>query len=159
MLKGSSVVDKWKGPSPANAQRYIEERRDIVDGGCWRWRNCVDKGGYGKVASKLAHRISYEAFIGPIPEGLTIDHLCRNRRCVNPAHMEPVTNKVNVLRGISPSAKHAAKTHCVYGHELLGDNIYVDPKGRRVCRKCSRKRDSERYYRDKAEAKCEELIA
>ena len=143
---------KWQGPSPTNARKYIEDRIAIV-GECWEWQNYLRKDGYGAVGNKLAHRISYEALVGPIPDGLTIDHLCRNRRCVNPAHLEPVTMAINILRGISPAANHARKTHCIYGHELAGDNLYVDPKRRRICRVCSRIRDSNRYYRDVAKAK------
>jgi len=88
-----------------------------------------------------AHRYSYEAFVGPIPEGLTLDHLCRVRNCVNPEHLEPVSLKENLLRGDSSPAHNARKTHCMRGHALSGDNLYINPgTGYRACRTCLRER-------------------
>ena len=84
----------------------------------------------------MAHRAAYEVRIGPIPDGMVIDHLCRNRACINPAHMEPVTNRENVLRGTGPSAQHARKTHCNYGHAYDDQNT-MHRRGRRHCRKCA----------------------
>lgn len=84
------------------------------------------------------HRIMYEDFVGPIPVGLQIDHLCRNMRCVNPAHLEPVTGRQNTLRGVGPTAQNARKTHCVHGHEFTEDNTYVERGGGRHCRECHR---------------------
>jgi hypothetical protein len=95
----------------------------------------------------LAHRASYEAFIGPIPDGMTIDHLCRNRKCVNPSHLEAVPMRVNVLRGVGVTAKNAVKTHCVNGHEFNDQNTYSDSKGR-SCRACKRERFRDRYRHD-----------
>lgn len=97
-------------------------------GNCWVWIGYVDKQtGYAKYKktgrSRSSHQVAYEYLIGPVPEGLQLDHLCRVRHCVNPAHLEPVTGKINTLRGTSFSAKNAAKTHCKNGHPLSGNNL------------------------------------
>jgi hypothetical protein len=110
---------------------------------CWIWTGLLGDGGYGRAydpgtqRTVAAHRASYEAFIGPIPDGLVIDHLCRNRACVNPTHLEPVTQRVNVLRGEGPTAERARRTHCKEGHPLSGDNLYIHPtRGHRSCKAC-----------------------
>lgn len=120
--------------------------------GCIRWTGRIDHHGYSEIRITLgrlkyrkcrAHRVAYEVFVGPIPEGLTIDHLCRNQWCVNPAHLEPVTSVVNVMRGESPFARHARKTHCKHGHEFTPENTY-HPRGiqtHRKCRECARQKD------------------
>lgn len=112
-------------------------------GPCWLWLGAMTKGGYGKVGkpTRLTHRVAYELVVGPIPEGLQIDHLCRVRSCQNPAHMEPVTAHENQRRSRSVSGLNMAKTHCDAGHELSGDNLFVYPEdsaraGRRACRAC-----------------------
>lgn len=84
----------------------------------------------------LAHRFSYETFVGPIPEGLVIDHLCRNTLCVNPKHLEPVTNTTNVMRGESPAALGALRKECIHGHPYSNGNLYIDSRGYRNCRIC-----------------------
>lgn len=89
--------------------------------------------------------MSYELTKGPVPEGLILDHLCRNPSCINPDHLEPVTYQVNVLRGIGPCAINATKTHCPQGHAYAGRNLFVNLKGERICRKCSAKH--QRQYR------------
>jgi hypothetical protein len=115
-------------------------------GGCWLWTGPQDGHGYGvfyvggRGARRLrAHRVSYEWAIGPIHEGAVLDHVaargCRHRHCVNPAHLEPVTQRVNILRGTGPSAGHARKTHCVNGHLFDDVNTYMHD-GVRKCRKC-----------------------
>lgn len=104
--------------------------------GCWNWSCYIRADGYGGLDGELAHRICYEALRGEIPRKLEIDHLCRNRRCINPAHLEPVTRRVNALRGISPAAKNAKKLYCAHGHPFGGDNLKVDGRGRRQCRAC-----------------------
>lgn len=123
--------------------------------GCWLWTGAVN-GRYGYIAVKVggqikqkkAHRVTYEAFRGPIPAGTEIDHLCRNRFCVNPYHLEAVPHRVNVLRGESPMAKNAAKTHCPRGHEYTEDNVYRrGPDNRhRYCRTCHNAKCLRRYY-------------
>lgn len=95
----------------------------------------------------MAHRAVYEHLRGPIPVGLELDHLCRNTRCVNPAHLEPVTHRENALRGVGVSAINAAKTHCKYGHDLTNpDNYWLKAYGNavatRICKACKRARNN-----------------
>ena len=110
---------------------------------CWLWTGRTDKDGYGLVwyrgLNRRAHRMSYLEAVGELADDLTIDHLCRVRCCVNPAHLEAVPAGVNVLRGVGPTALNASKTHCDHGHELAGDNLYLSPLGRRKCRACHRR--------------------
>ena len=115
--------------------------------GCWLWQGARNKrSGYGSVAdpvkgsSGYAHRFAYRELVGPIPEGLVIDHLCRVRHCVNPDHMEPVTSGENVLRGISPAAMQKRQTHCIHGHEFTPENTY-EWRGHRACRTCAAERE------------------
>lgn len=115
---------------------------------CHEWIAGINRYGYGKFKYKgktlIAHRFSYEHRIGTIPTGLTLDHLCRVRHCVNPDHLEPVPAAENILRGESVSAQNARRTHCKRGHELAGSNLRMDPTGRRICRNCDR--DNARIY-------------
>jgi len=112
--------------------------------GCWVWRGVPNKAGYGtlKVNGKsvCAHRFGYELLVGLIPADKQLDHLCRNRRCVNPAHLEPVTCRENVLRGETLAARESRQTMCIYGHPLEGDNLGWRADGKRVCRACNRER-------------------
>lgn len=122
-------------------------------GDCWEWTACLQGKGYGQIherigfkqyRSRLAHRVAYELVKGPIPEGLDLDHLCRNRKCVNPDHLEPVTRQENLARGVGAGEtrkRWQAQTHCKRGHELAGDNIYIIPStGSRQCLACVRGR-------------------
>ena len=109
---------------------------------CWEWTAGRFSLGYGAYEldgkTRLAHRVVYEALVGPIPEGRQLDHLCRVRHCVNPDHLEPVTPRENTVRGVGPSAQNSRKTHCPQGHPYSGENLYVDPRNRRRCRTCMR---------------------
>lgn len=112
----------------------------FVEGGCWEWTASKTAGGYGRYsvgyATFLAHRYAYQVVVGPIPGGLQLDHLCRNRACVNPAHLEPVTARQNTLRGQSPASLNSTKTHCQRGHALVEGNIYHKLSNGRPCRQC-----------------------
>ena len=117
--------------------------KDAAHGqGCWNWIGSKDVNGYGMARyeggtrSRRAHRVVYETLVGPVPEGLVLDHLCRNRGCVNPAHLDPVTQQINTLRGIGPTAKNAVKTHCSNGHPYEGENLSMGTKGGMPIRRC-----------------------
>lgn len=120
--------------------------------GCWTWLGGINPKGYGTIMINykhyIAHRLVYEFLIGPIPEGLTLDHLCRNRAYVNPEHLEPVTNAENVLRGEGISARNARKTHCKRGHSLEDSYTTLCPSGNigRICKKCVK------YHKNKHKA-------
>lgn len=122
---------------------------------CWLWKAGKLPGGYGmfwlrEVGNNVgAHRVAYELTYGPIPDGLVIDHLCRVRHCVNPAHMEPVSMRENVLRGVGKTANSARQAHCIHGHEFDTANTWVSKDGRhRHCKQCLRERARE--YRSRA---------
>lgn len=144
-------VAPWPGQRPPKPHRYMTavERFHssyvIPQGpGCWIWVRRNNGIGYGNItwggAQQYAHRVAYEMFVGPIPAGLTIDHLCRTPACVNPRHLEAVTKRENTLRGNSPAALHARQDHCVYGHPFNKQNTYRW-RNRRYCKSCKRDRD------------------
>lgn len=141
-------------PKPA-IERFMRQTRE-ADNGCLEWIGNIDRYGYGqfhpggrKTKNKGAHRWAHEHFKGPIPDGFQIDHLCRNRKCVNPDHLEAVTPRENVLRSLNPPSMNAKKTHCINGHPFREENT-ARRGNRRICITCRRKRDLAYYYARKA---------
>lgn len=125
--------------------------------GCLIWLGAHDpKRGYGTFTHEGrcvgAHRVSHLLFIGPIPSGFQVDHLCRNRRCVEPMHLEAVLPRVNTLRGMGPSARNGSKARCIRGHEFTPENTQVAADGERSCRKCKALRQRGYYKRKKESA-------
>ena len=119
-------------------QRFWEKVSKSL--GCWEWSGAINAGGYGnfrflgRVCS--AHRAVFLVSGLSIPDGMTVDHLCRNRRCVNPLHLEFVSLRTNILRGVGATARNARKKVCPVGHFLMGKNLYQHKDGRRECRAC-----------------------
>lgn len=125
-------------------------RVDLSDrAGCWPWTGSLNPWGYGRAwcrserATRFAHRLSYQALVGPVPVGLSLDHLCRNKSCVNPAHLEPVTTRENLLRGRAHAVKRPPSPTCQRGHLYDG----VNNRGDRTCSACSKIRHKRRQYR------------
>jgi len=116
-------------------------RYEVAPSGCWLWTGPVDSNGYGRHGAPLAHRLMYTAMVGPIPNNMELDHLCRIPRCVNPAHLEPVTHAENIRRGDVGKvnrARQKALTVCKRGHAFTTENTRIDRRGQRSCRECSR---------------------
>ncbi len=124
--------------------------------GCWLWIGTVKPSGYGTFSFDAgcvrAHRLAYDALVGQVPLGLDLDHLCRVRSCVNPAHLEPVTRRENLHRGETQIARNAAKTHCDHGHpfDAVNTTFYRHKSAKRLgqiqrrCRQCIKDRDAKR---------------
>ena len=136
----SAKIRKW--PIEDKFWSWVE-RVGATDEDCWLWAGGVDYhpgGSYGRFQRRRAHKVAYELLVGPIDLGKVLDHLCRNRLCVNPAHLESTTNRENILRGHGTAAVNARKTHCYRGHPLVGSNLYINPSsGDRRCETCRRK--------------------
>lgn len=142
-------------------QRLLSHRR--IDGECWIWTGYTNprRGGYGTINIKgvpdYVHRVAYRLWIGPIPDGLHIDHLCRRPPCFNPAHLEAVTPAENAWRGMAPLIVQSRSGVCKRGHAMTPENTYMRPDGhgRGQCRKCIKirsrrlqvKRKTDRYRR------------
>jgi hypothetical protein len=121
-------------------------------GDCWQWTAAKCSRGYGAFGvdrkPRRAHRVAYELVVGPIPDGLELDHLCRNPSCVNPEHLEPVTHRENMRRGTGVFGVNARKTHCNSGHLYDEANTIWEPNGSRRCRMCKNLRRQEVYWRN-----------
>ena len=117
--------------------------------GCWLWAGGRTEAGYGRFsvggASRSAHRMVYQVLRGPVDPSLDLDHLCRNPRCVNPEHLEPVTHRENLLRGDTVSGRQAAKDTCSQGHPFSPENTHIRPGGGRRCRACDNERGKRRW--------------
>lgn len=112
--------------------------------GCWLWQGAKDQNGYGRFWQGpnfiASHRMAYTLAVGPIPDGMQIDHVCRTPRCVNPAHLEPAPPRLNVLRGMGGAGDRAARTHCPKNHPYDAVNTYLAKSNQRHCRECMRAR-------------------
>ncbi|WP_327169504.1 HNH endonuclease signature motif containing protein [Streptomyces subrutilus] len=147
--------DLWDPRLPARFWAKVS----MTESGCWAWTAQVAHHGYARFELNgrptRAHRTAYESLVGPIPEGLVLDHLCRVRHCVNPAHLEPVTVRENHRRGdnVPPTRRGKArpKALCAQGHPLSGDNLGVSKRGERRCRACQRRWSQESRARKVAQ--------
>ena len=159
ILAGTGGTTRKASPDMPQArpavERFQEKYSVNPDTGCWEWTACLHDGGYGllNVGGRMvrAHRFSYELHVGPIPDGLVLDHLCRNRACCNPEHLNPCTRGENLHApdSESPAAVYKARTHCKHGHEYTDDTIYWH-RGARYCKVClrNRKREARRQKRE-----------
>lgn len=158
---------KPQGRTPRD--RFLKRLWGNIDfdapGGCWQWTGSINHNGYGQITvgmygrhkTFLAHRAVYQQIVGPI-RSETLDHLCRNRACVNPSHLEPVTQRVNLLRGMSPAAQAARRDCCPRGHPYLPNNLLRGEKYRK-CKRCHREREAARRERLRAERSGAEVAA
>lgn len=150
---GRIITARANVPSIERFMHYIE----ISPSGCWEWSGGTNSEGYGNFSLKnqavKAHRYSFGYFKGEIPKGFVVDHLCRNHKCVNPDHLEAVSNKTNIIRGVGLASQESKRTHCPFGHEYTEDNIYRTKNKYRNCKACAIRRSKERRLRIKQMSK------
>lgn len=137
-------------PTDSPAAGFLAQHRERISidpAGCWLWQGYVRPDGYAAYGKprRFAHRLAFEAFRGPVPEGLELDHLCRVRSCVNPAHLEAVTHRENLSRGPSTNWIPARTGACLRGHRRTEGTSYRTPAGAVQCRIC--RRETEQRYR------------
>lgn len=159
LLSGDRAIQRVGVPAVARFWSKVNKSGPMptvgnVQGACWQWTKGTIPSGYGsfhvsRTKTVGAHRYAWEALHGPIPDDLTIDHLCRNKQCVNPDHMEVVTRGVNTLRAIDIGARNRHKTHCSNGHEYTPENTRIKADKSRRCRTCDRERESKRGPRSR----------
>jgi hypothetical protein len=152
--RARQLVGHVPAPRLSEADRFWSKvDRTAGPDSCWLWTASKFRDGYGQFRldghgrNVSAHRYAYELLVGPVPEGLHLDHVrargCTSRACVNPAHLEPVTCRENLMRGSGFAAVNAGKTHCAHGHKFSLENTYFRPKGGRACRACRREAEVE----------------
>jgi hypothetical protein len=153
-VSGARIGRAWSGPWRGRSliERFEQKFIPEPNSGCWLWIGAIDGMGYGrfKIGTRLhgAHRVSYELYVGKIPDGMDVDHRrCNNPLCVNPEHLQPAAHRHNVMRGRGACALNARKMHCINGHELPP---FV-PGKQRICRPCRRSYIRE-YMRDRRRA-------